>query len=900
MPDQNPHIAQELLSHQAFLRRLAVDLAGAEADDLVQEVWQRALERPPLHGRQLRGWLARITRNLAANRWRDDARRRSREERRASERPAEDDLEARLELRKELVGALDALGPPYRETILLRYFEGLAPREIARRQGAPVTTVKKRLQRGLAQLREALDERHDGDRSSWMSAVTAFAVPVGGATGAGALGIGGMAMGTMMKVSAAVLVAAAGVYLATRTPEVESTRTARVEPLAEDAAPEDAELLSATADSSTQDARRIPVAEEPAGTATVAPGRNVLRVLLDGVTEEGALMSTVTLTGASEQVRWPAQLQESWPCQGSTSEFDLDPFLRRVAQHGGDLRVDELVVRVDHPLHFSETVRVPMSRGVERKDDETVFEAKVPLTDVIYWPDLTLAVRDARTGAHLDDVELRFAPTAYMGLVQQPGASGPFTIVGEGLSSPIVMRGGRRAGEPEEMAAGVALSPLEGEALQPIELVQPEENARGVMMYAHAPGHAWGRLVLDVSKGSRRELFLEPGAALSLRLANVQVERYAALEKRATLFLRRIHPDGTEATVWSRELDETLDDEVMRVDALEPGDYVALVELTGSWRRIPTELGRETISVPAGEARELELRVLDPPEPPEHATLGGVVSFPRFGGEDDVRLQFYGADYRYGDPDVELSLTELQPVAATRPTWSYRIEDLPVGRYQARLLPFLKSWVIELPEGGRDDLELVIPELAEVLFETFDAETGEAAPLEAIAYRELEVVPGQVTHGGSGPWRSIESNGDPGRFRVWMAPGAMAVMPRSSLNGVEYSFHAEEFELEPGRQSFRLELTRACTLRVEFRVDGAALPHEDTLFHSLSRCFRPVGHEGRVGGMYPYSLLQASAPGPYEIDFEGVGADRFRPIPSRVVEVNAGEITEVIVELERK
>lgn len=66
MTNPNPHIAQELLAHQAFLRRLATDLVGADADDLVQEVWRKALERPPRHGRQLRGWLSRVARNLAA------------------------------------------------------------------------------------------------------------------------------------------------------------------------------------------------------------------------------------------------------------------------------------------------------------------------------------------------------------------------------------------------------------------------------------------------------------------------------------------------------------------------------------------------------------------------------------------------------------------------------------------------------------------------------------------------------------------------------------------------------------------------------------------------------------------------------------------------------------------
>lgn len=94
MPNQDPSIAQELLSHQTFLRRLAIDLVGKDADDLVQDVWQRALERPPHHGRQLRGWLARVARNLAANRWRGEARRRSREEGRASAQPAGDELEA--------------------------------------------------------------------------------------------------------------------------------------------------------------------------------------------------------------------------------------------------------------------------------------------------------------------------------------------------------------------------------------------------------------------------------------------------------------------------------------------------------------------------------------------------------------------------------------------------------------------------------------------------------------------------------------------------------------------------------------------------------------------------------------------------------------------------------------
>ncbi|MEM7305048.1 MAG: RNA polymerase sigma factor [Planctomycetota bacterium] len=903
MPSQNPHIAQELLSHQSFLRRLAVDLAGEEADDLVQEVWRRALEHPPHHGRQLRGWLARIARNLAADRWRGEARRRSREEHRSSEQPTREELEARLELRKELVGALDSLGPSQREAILLRYFEGLAPRDIAERQRVPVTTVKKRLQRGLGQLREALDRRYGGDRASWMSAVTALAVPVHRAVGTGSILIGGTAMGTMMKVSAAVLVGVACVYIAMRTPQSESPHTATVEPPAIDVEldePQGAELVSTVEGPAKAAGRRSLSTEEAPADVAATRGTKVLRVIVEGITAQDARKATVTVTGVKTSNERRATIQDTWPCEGLTSEIDLGPFFARLAEQPGELRDDELMVVVDHPLHFSEWTGVALSSGVELSSGQTVYEVSVRFAEVIYWPEFTLEVRDATTRAHLEGVELRCAPTGYMGLVQQPGADGPFTVIGAGLSSPIGMRGGRKASEPEGQAAGMALTRAAGEALQPAELAQPEDTGRGVMMYARAPGYAWARLVLDVSKGTKRELLLQPGAALSIRLANVQLERYAALGKRGTLFVRRTQPDGEETTVWSRDLDKIQAAETLRIEALEPGEYAVLVELSGSWQRKPAELGRETVSIPAGEARELLLVVPDPPKVPAKATLGGFVSFPNFGGEESVRLELYRSDYRYGDPDYGLALAELEPVAGALPTWSFRIEELPADRYQIRLLPFLKSWVVELPEGGRLDVELVIPELAEVFVETVDAQTGQRIPFDAIAYRTLEVLPDQVTHGGSSPWQPVELEDEPGRFRFWAAPGAAAVNIWGSAGDVEYGRHPKEVELVPGLQSLRLELAPSCKFRFEFRVDGAPLPHEDGIFVGLSRCIHAVGHDGRVGGLYPYSFVEASAPGLYEISFEGVGADRFLPIAPRRVEVSAGETKDVIVELRRK
>ena len=59
-----------LLAHGAWARRLAHSLVGeaAAADDLVQEAWRAALERPPALDRPVRPWLGRVLTNLARHR----------------------------------------------------------------------------------------------------------------------------------------------------------------------------------------------------------------------------------------------------------------------------------------------------------------------------------------------------------------------------------------------------------------------------------------------------------------------------------------------------------------------------------------------------------------------------------------------------------------------------------------------------------------------------------------------------------------------------------------------------------------------------------------------------------------------------------------------------------------
>jgi RNA polymerase sigma-70 factor (ECF subfamily) len=170
--------AEELLRHQAFVRRLAHELVSdaARADDIVQDAWVQALRSPPCVAAAARGWFRAVVRNLASRAARQEERRSSRELAVArSEAAAPAEIGERLALEQRLVQAVEALREPYRSAVFLRYFEELSPRAIAARERVPVATVKTRLRRALELLREALDRSHG--RRAWALALARLARP---------------------------------------------------------------------------------------------------------------------------------------------------------------------------------------------------------------------------------------------------------------------------------------------------------------------------------------------------------------------------------------------------------------------------------------------------------------------------------------------------------------------------------------------------------------------------------------------------------------------------------------------------------------------------------------------------------------------------------------------------
>jgi RNA polymerase sigma-70 factor (ECF subfamily) len=211
---------EELLSNLEFVQSLARSLVSDanQAADIEQQTWLAALERPPTRG-TLRLWLSKVTLNFSRRLYRAEKRRKKYENAAGNHSgiTPPDKVVEREETRHHLIKAVLSLEDPYRTAILLRYYDGLPPREMAKHLNMPLERVKTHLKRGLAQLRQKLDTQHGGNRRKWLMALVPLAgVKMGGEASAAGVGsvVGGLVvMSTKTKFILSFLIIACSLGL---------------------------------------------------------------------------------------------------------------------------------------------------------------------------------------------------------------------------------------------------------------------------------------------------------------------------------------------------------------------------------------------------------------------------------------------------------------------------------------------------------------------------------------------------------------------------------------------------------------------------------------------------------------------------------------------------------------
>jgi RNA polymerase sigma factor (sigma-70 family) len=218
-----PVSIEELLVHRDWLARLAGDLfgGGRGAQDAVQETWLAAMRRRPTHRAGLKGWLATVLRSRFLNARVADERRRARERVAARRESIEDAgaLAERIEMEQTVSRWVLELPEPSRTVVILHYYRGSTPSEIARELGEPPGTVRSRLSRARDLLRTRI---RDENRADGLLALGPLLVPWGHRTGATSAGLAtttlitGAIMGAKLKIgiiAACVLLLAGAVVI---------------------------------------------------------------------------------------------------------------------------------------------------------------------------------------------------------------------------------------------------------------------------------------------------------------------------------------------------------------------------------------------------------------------------------------------------------------------------------------------------------------------------------------------------------------------------------------------------------------------------------------------------------------------------------------------------------------
>jgi RNA polymerase sigma factor (sigma-70 family) len=289
-----------ILAHAPYVRSLARRLVfDAElAKDLEQEVLLAALENAPRDPRSIKGWLSVVLRHLASKAFRSGERRTAREAARASPAvPTPDEILAREDQRRSLVEHVLALDESLRDVLVLRYFEDLPPRAVARRLGLPVETVRTRTKRGLELVRARLERDGGSRKGTWCLALVSAlkleppSLALAGASIAAASLPGVVAMSLSKKIALAAVVLASATWITLKSGIPAGPSRAPVS-----AAPEASALhappVEAPAPARTEEARAeiaaAPEALQTAAHPTTATGSLLLTVRwFDGTPAEG-------------------------------------------------------------------------------------------------------------------------------------------------------------------------------------------------------------------------------------------------------------------------------------------------------------------------------------------------------------------------------------------------------------------------------------------------------------------------------------------------------------------------------------------------------------------------------------------------------------------------------------
>jgi len=568
----------------------------------------------------------------------------------------------------------------------------------------------------------------------------------------------------------------------------------------------------------------------PAATSASAPSSVVLagsavRIAIDGAEHTGDDGRAVLFARTGGRVE-----RREIPIEGG--QFSL------VVPARASLFVSELELAGRALQLEANELGVPRSRSIELRGRE--------LRGVL------LHVVAAEDGAELNGVVVHASEASPFGLDQgHPGAAPAETPLRNGVASPL--------------------------------LIQAEGGGRWASRsyWVTAPDRAWGLVALDHANGGERTLALPLGGALDVRLIGLSGWLHPKVRVWIEGAPRRGHAFA------EREPDA---DASARFERLPPGRYEVSVER--GWADDAAVFGEATVEVVAGETVSATIE-LELPEPPAEVAVSGRLVLPRAWDASDVALVFaaQGDASVWADGEVVVPLDAMvraESAGVARDAFEWNATLPSPGDYELTVRSLVVRRLLAVPPEGLANVEVVVPDAADVEVRVFDADTG----AELVVPR-LHWSPPRVEGILGTPLLPAERDEERGCVAFRAPAGPIAIGPADMSLVVEGD--SVEFTLVPGSNELRLDASRRLGVRFHLMDGETELPWSWEWGLGAHRVDGPADRQARDVAR-SIGVLWFREPGAYELRAEN-GIPGHAPLAGFTFEVRPPALGETEIDV---
>lgn len=422
---------------------------------------------------------------------------------------------------------------------------------------------------------------------------------------------------------------------------------------------------------------------------------------------------------------------------------------------------------------------------------------------------------------------------------------------------------------------GVAPDVVAAHARSPVRL-QPRAGRGTERYWVKAPGYAWNQIEMSTIEAAERVLRLVPGGGVELALDG-KPPPGAVIRIRET-------DSSTEADLTGMVVAEFAGRPgLLRVDALPARAWTFSLE-KGEWFENPIQLGHTLVTIVAGTTGTATLVVKAFTKPAMVKVAGTLLVSPDWGTDLKVTMAAMGSAKAWQREPVRIELAQMAKVAANEYRWA--AVEMPAGRHELHVEGTEFRTLVEVADAPTADLRIVVPDPNDVRVRFLDAETGQ--PIEWTGAE----VPGWygTVNGWESGWSHapMTAEGD-GWFRFRAPAGRINI----GAHPAGYQWAHGDHEVRPGPNEFVLRIERICGVEIELKDGDATIPWPDSIHVMLE-------HTTTKSGVAYWSGNKTAAEqaGEHKLMIESPGG--FEPITPRVVVVERGKWTKVVVELKRK